>query len=162
MPTTHDFSAAELINELRSRGIVLHVNGSKLQASSQSPLTDCDRLLIREHKAELLRLLDMVGDAAPEVIRHQEAIPVECFSTTVESWDERGIANLVAIARQAGIRLEHDSTTLMIDGPSTPIELHRLLREQAAGIMLLLKTSCSARSPEHERTEQQDERVLAN
>ena len=141
-------SAAELISQLRIRGFTLTVDGSKLSVSPGSLLADLDRSLIREHKTELLRLLDKIGDAAPDVARHQETILVECFSTTVERWDERGIANLVAVARQAGLRLEHDSTALTIDGPSSPTELCRLLREQAAGVVLLLEKSCPARSPE--------------
>lgn len=134
MPTTLDLSPAELINELYSRGIMLEANGSKLRIRSRSTLTVADRLTICERKLELLRVLGNDVHAVQEVTRHQEKIPIPCFSTTVESWDERGIANLVAVARQAGFCLEYDSTGLTIEGPSTPTELRRLLREQAAGI----------------------------
>lgn len=144
MPPTLPFrnrvtSAAELIRQLCGRGIALNVDGSRLFVSPRSSLTDADRLLICEHKPELLRLLGAVVQPAPEVTQHRETIPAECFSTTVESWDERGIANLVAVARKAGLRLECDCTALMIDGPSSPTELRRLLREHAAGIAILLQ-----------------------
>lgn len=139
MPATLTLSAAELVNELRSRGVMLQVNGSKLRVSSRSALTDSDRLLIREHKPELLHVLDTVIHAAPEVTQHRETIPAECFSATIESWNERGIANLVAVARQAGLSLEFDSTALTIDGAASPAELRRLLREQAAGVVVFLQ-----------------------
>ncbi len=145
MPATLTLSAVELVNELRSRGVMLHVNGSKLRVSSRSALTDTDRSLIREHKPELLRLLDTAVHASPEVTCHRETIPAECFSATLESWDERAVANLVAVARQAGLRLEYDSTALMIEGPSSPTELRRLLREQGAGVVVFLQRPCSSR-----------------
>ena len=134
-------SAAEVVNRFRLRDFTLSIVGGKLSVSPASKLSRDDRLLIRQRKPELLRVLGNDVDAAPEVTRHQATISIECFSTTVESWDERGIANLVAVARQAGFCLEYDSTGLTIEGPSTPTELRRLLREQAAGIARLLETA---------------------
>lgn len=135
MPTTLELSVVELLDELRSRDVTLEVNESKLRVRSRSTLSDADRLLIRENKAELLRVLGTVGPTVPDVIRHQETILAERLPTSVEIWDECGIANLVAVARQAGLCLERRPNGLMIDGPSSPTELRRLLREQGLGIM---------------------------
>ncbi len=66
MPATLTLSADELVNQLRARGVTLQVNGSKLRASSRSTLTDADRSLIREHKAELVAWL-AAADNSPDV-----------------------------------------------------------------------------------------------
>ena len=134
-------SAAELVHRFCSRGFTLTVKGPNLSVSPGSKLTDADRLLIREHKAALLRVLGTVVHTVPEVTRHKETIPADCLSTTSERWDECGIANLVAVARQASLCLDYDSTALTIEGPSSPAELRRLLREQAAGIAMFLEIS---------------------
>lgn len=50
-------TAADLHWKLCGLGFRLTVEGGKLQVSPKSGLTDADRELIREHKAELIRLL---------------------------------------------------------------------------------------------------------
>ena len=52
-----DSSAADFIQHLARRGILLAVSGSKLLASPASLLTDDDRAAIRELKPALLALL---------------------------------------------------------------------------------------------------------
>ncbi len=55
-------SVNEFVSRLRSRGVTLRVEGSKLLASPRTLLTDSDRLSIREHKAELLAWLAVADD----------------------------------------------------------------------------------------------------
>lgn len=63
MPPLVTLSATELLNRLRSRGVTLRINGSKLRASPRSLLTDDDRATIRERKSELLEVITVLNDA---------------------------------------------------------------------------------------------------
>ena len=67
---------AEVLDRLHQRGIRLKAEGDRLIAESASALTDDARTLIRDHKPELLKLLEredrrqrvleMLADAPPE------------------------------------------------------------------------------------------------
>ena len=68
---------AKILDRLHQRGIRLKAEGDRLIAESASALTDDARTLIRDHKPELLKLLDrenrrqrvlkMLADAPPAV-----------------------------------------------------------------------------------------------
>jgi hypothetical protein len=61
---------AEIVAEFRARGIELDRDGASLVARPGRKLSETDRRLIREHKAELLALLDKIpGEVWQEIAR---------------------------------------------------------------------------------------------
>lgn len=92
-----------------------------------------------EHNAALFHLPNAGCRLLLNVSLHRERILVTEFSTFSECWDERGIGNLLQVARRAGFDFVSDPAGLTIVGPTIPTELLRLIREQAGGIVTFLK-----------------------
>jgi hypothetical protein len=60
-------TAANVLSNLRARGLRVERLGTALRVAPRTALTDGDRVLIREHLAELKALVATEGPAAPAV-----------------------------------------------------------------------------------------------
>ena len=116
-------------------GAELTVSGTHLYAKPRSLLTDNDREMIRNHKSRILSILDDSPDHS-----RQERMSLSAGGSLVkavpgaEPWKENELLNLLAIARHAGFEFEVLRDELVVRGPSGPVELWRLVREQAVGL----------------------------
>lgn len=135
MPPTITLPISELVRQFRVRGVTLEVDGSDLLVSPRSLLTDNDRVMIREHKREMLECLrESDGAWQSERLR----LPDEPCDV-VEPWDRSGLGNLLAVARRAGFRFGGVESELSVCGQASATELWRLIREQATGLSRLLR-----------------------
>lgn len=106
-----DSPAARLLDDLQQRGYSVHAEGQDLYVLPAGRLTEADRIAIKDHKAELLSLLNAAGEAmdvtwtvrvqagqVPPIIRLRRA--------------------LKTLLRSFGIR----SLTMIGDAPKPPAE----------------------------------------
>ncbi|MCX7421254.1 MAG: hypothetical protein NT013_17165 [Planctomycetia bacterium] len=113
----------------------LTVSGTQLYAKPKPLLTDNDQEMIRNHKGRILSILDDSPDHS-----RQERMSLSAGGSLVkavpgaEPWKENELLNLLAIARRAGFKFEVLRNELVVNGPSGPVELRRLVREQAVGL----------------------------
>ncbi|MCX7421963.1 MAG: hypothetical protein NT013_20805 [Planctomycetia bacterium] len=113
------------VRGLRLRGVTLTADGTRLLVQPRSLVTDGDQEMLRRHKSRILECLQEPSDGwQSESLKLDEAV------SGVEPWRDGELLNLLAIARRAGFEFEVLRDELVVRGPSGPVELRRLVREQ--------------------------------
>ena len=123
-----------LLDLLTVRGVSVRVDGDRVFCRATRGKVGEDVLvLVRQNKRELIRFLNLSNNGM-----RTERLKLVGESCGIEPWDQHGLENLLAVARQAGFQFEIGHGELAVCGPEPPGELWRLIREQAGGLAGLL------------------------
>jgi|GEM_PF-3490146 len=136
----------DLLDLLDRRCVRIRVDGERIGCRAVSGKVGDDVLdLVRQHKQELIESLKLSNErirtdlnSSDDGMRTETLNLVE-LSGDVETWDRRGIENLLAVARWATFTFGAGGGELVVRGPESAVELWRLIREQASGLSRLLR-----------------------